>query len=164
MGYLIDYEVEQSSANFLPRIRNITHISFPWLYNKEKLLLWHRFIAIFEPHFRDVKEIDSFYFELLLESAKKWHKQSPKRVAIEAFTKVLEYEGRLHNLNRCVICNQKIENSVSLINKFLPTHSSCSNLEPINLKKVEYLFNKKSSIYLEDNEIDKLIGLVYKGF
>jgi len=60
LGYLIDFEVEQDKANFLPRLRGVTHIGFPWLYDRAKLMDWHRFISIFEPHFRDVNEITSF--------------------------------------------------------------------------------------------------------
>jgi len=103
LGYLIDYEVEQDRANFLPRIRAITHIGFPWLYDREKLMYWHRFISIFEPHFRDINEIDNFYFNTLLNSAKKWQKQSYRRLMVENFFNIIQYEGRVHSLDKCMV-------------------------------------------------------------
>ena len=163
MGYLIDFEVEES-GNFLPRLRHVSHNGFTWLYNREKLFIWQKFINIFEPHFRDVKEIDSIYYNTLLECATKWDKQSPKRLIIEAIVKLLRYEGRLRPLNRCVICNQNIENNLSLIDGFLPTHSSCSKLEPIRKEYIEYLFTKDSTIWLDDNIIDSLYLIALKSF
>ena len=164
LGYLIDFEIEQDRANFLPRLRNLSHIGFPWLYDKDRLLSWHRFISIFYPHFAGVEKIDGIYFDTLLNSAKIWNKQSPKRVAIEAYCKILAYEGRLNNLNNCVMCNKSLQNEVSLINKFLPTHPSCSKKRGIKKEKIEYLFKNFSTLLLEDDEIKDLIAIVYKGF
>jgi len=150
--------------NFLPKVRNITHISFPWLYDREKLLYWHRFISIFEPHFKDVTKIDKFYFELLLLSAKKWNKQNPKRVIVESFTQILKYEGHLHNLDRCLICNREIDNNISLIKGFLPTHPNCSKSINIDKNNLSYLFLNNSSIYLDDETISNLSEIALKGF
>jgi hypothetical protein len=164
LGYLIDFEIEQDRANFLPRLRNLSHIGFPWLYDNDKLLSWHRFISIFYPHFAGVEKVDDFYFNTLYQSAKKWSKQSPSRVAIESFVKILNFEGRLNNLDKCVMCNKAINGEVSLINKFLPAHPSCSKKAGIKKEKLEYLFKNFSTLLIEDNEIKDLIAIVYKGF
>jgi len=126
MGYLIDYEEEYDKANFLPRLRSVSHIGFSWLYDREKLMLWHQFIAIFDRHFFDIDTVESFYFDTLLEAAKRWERQSAKRLIVETFLKILHYEGRLQNPNSCVICNAQIEQECSFIKGFLPTHPSCS--------------------------------------
>ena len=148
----------------MPRIRNISHNGFSWLYSREKLIFWHKFISIFEPHFKDVKEIEPIYFNTLLDCAKKWDKQSPKRLITEAVIKLLKFEGRLQNINRCAICNQKIEDNPSLINNFMPAHSSCANLEPINKKALEYLFKNNSTIWLDDDIVDRLYLIALKSF
>jgi len=164
LGYLIDFEIEQDRANFLPRVRNITHIGFSWLYDREKLLLWHRFISIFEPHFREVTQIDNFYFELLLSAAKKWQKQNSKRLIIESFIKILQYEGHLHKIDKCIICNQKIENQISFIKGLVPTHSECSHSFALSKVDIDYLFKEALSLYLSDEEVNFLSEIVLKGF
>jgi len=164
LGYLIDFEVQEDRANFLPRVRNITHHPFPWLYNREKLLNWHRFISIFEPHLRDVSQIDSFYFNTLLKSAKKWQKQNCLRVIVESFTDILKFEGRLHHLNRCVICNREIDNEISFIKGMLPTHPKCSLSPALNIKEVNFLFKESSTLFLDDKSVEFLANIVLKGF
>ena len=164
LGYLIDFEVQEDNASFLPRIRSITHNGFKWLYNREKLMDWHRFIHIFEEHFRDVNEIERFYFNTLLDSAKKWEKQSSKRVAVETFINILKYEGRLHNLSKCLICGSAIENNLSLIKGFIPTHSFCSNSKALPKRAIEELFISGSTLYLDDETVELLFNISIKGF
>jgi len=163
VGYLIDFEVEESGS-FLPRIRSISHIGFKWLYNREKLFIWHRFISIFEPHLRDVTQIDPIYYETLLECVKKWHLQSPKRLIVESYIKILKHEGRLQPLDKCLICNQSIDKNIAFVGKFIPAHPSCVNQHPIRKESVEYLLNSFSSIWLNDEEIERLYLIALKGF
>ena len=164
LGYLIDFEVQESSNNFLPRIRNITHHGFKWLYNREKLMDWHRFIKILEEHLRDVSHIDSFYFNLLLDSAKKWERQSSKRVAVEAFVNILKYEGTLHNLSKCLICGKRIENNLSLIKGFVPAHNFCANSKTLPFKEINELFTNNTSMFIDDETIELLFEIMAKGF
>jgi len=164
LGYLIDFEIEQDSANFLPRLRSVTHNGFPWLYDRAKLLDWHRFISIFEPHFRDVNEIESFYFDTILNAAKKWHKQSSKRLIVETFINILKYEGRIHNLSKCAICGSKIENGLSFIKGFIPTHHYCSKSHPFDIAEIKNLLETNLTLYLDDDEVEVLSEIVLKGF
>ncbi len=164
LGYLIDFEVQEDSSSFLPRIRNITHNGFKWLYDREKLMDWHRFIHIFEEHFRDVDEIDRFYFETLLDCAKKWDRQSPKRLAIEAFVNILKYEGRLYSLYKCLKCGSSIENNLSLIKGFIPAHSYCSNAKALPIEAIEELFKSGSTLFIDDDSVEMLFNIVTKGF
>jgi recombinational DNA repair protein (RecF pathway) len=162
-GYLIDFEIEEN-GNFLPRVRRVSHNGFSWLYNREKLFIWHKFISIFEPHFKDVKELDSIYFKSLLDCAQKWDKQSPKRLIIETITKLLNFEGRLQPLNRCAICNGLLNEHITLIDNFMPAHSSCANLEPIKKEYLEYLFKYNSTIWLDDDIVNRLYLIALKSF
>ncbi len=164
MGYLIDYEEEQEKANFLPRLRSVSHIGFPWLYDRERLMLWHQFISIFDRHFRDVESIDDFYFKRLLRSASRWEKQSPKRLIIETFVSILKYEGRLQIPNHCVICNTKIEDECAFLKGFLPAHPHCSKESGFNKETILELFEELSAISLSDAAVDRLYLIALKGF
>ena len=164
MGYLIDYEVQQDSSNFLPRLKGVSHIGFPWLYEREKLMLWHQFLAIFEPHFRDVATVEPFYFNILLKAAKRWHKQSAKRLIIETFIAILQYEGRVQNTERCVVCNSKLGNECSLIKGYLPAHPECVKELPIKTEAITHLFQSGSTILLSDAIVDSLYLIALKGF
>ena len=164
LGYLIDFEIEQDKANFLPRIRSISHIGFPWLYDRQKLFIWHQYIGMFSSHFHDVGDIDIFYYDKLLEIAKKWEKQSSYRLIVESFVDILKFEGRLHNIDRCMICSQRIEDeNINLIKGFLPTHTHCSNSFLISKKEAEELFKFSSTLNLNDEIVEGLYKIVLKG-
>ncbi len=163
LGYLIDFEVEES-IRYLPRARKITHIGFKWIYDREKMLLWQRFIKNFKIHLKDIEKIDPFYFNIIFESAKKWEKENPKRVICESYIKMLHFEGRIHPLNQCYICQKEIINEVAFMHALLPAHPECINSFGFNKKIIETLFSSKSTIYLDDNIIEALYPIILKGF
>jgi len=163
LGNLIDFEVEGEGSNFLPRLRSLSHMGFPWLYDKNKLLMWHNFIKKFEPHLKDAEELDSFYFDLILLAAKKWDKQNPKRVVCEAYIELLEYEGRHYEQDNCFICEQRIEDNIALMQAFRPAHPSCIYSSALPTKKVLDFFDTKKTVFLDDNEVDYLFEVVMKG-
>ncbi len=147
----------------MPRLRSLSHIGFPWLFDKNKLLLWHNFIKKFEPHLRDAEELDSFYYDLLLDAAKKWDKQNPKRIVCESYITLLEYEGRLDLQEHCFICEQGIEEEISLMQAFKPAHPSCIYGPALPTKKVLDFFESKKTVFFEDFEVDFLFDIVMKG-
>ena len=163
LGNLIDFEVEGEGSSFLPRLRSLSHMGFPWLFDKNKLLLWHNFIKRFEPHLKDAEEIDSFYFDLLLSAAKKWDKQNPKRIICESYITLLEYEGRLHQDEHCYICENRIEEEIALMQSFIPAHPACLYTAALPTKKVLDFFKTKKTVFLEDYEVDYLFDIVMKG-
>ena len=155
-GYLIDFEIQTDYKGFLPRLRHLSHIPFPWLFDRTRFALWHRFIEGFEPHLKDTEEIEPFYFELLLDAAKRWHKQNPKRIAIESYVKLLEFEGRLYPLKGCYICEKPLGNDVALMSAFKPAHPSCIYAPAHDIKAIEILFRDKKSLLLDDAQVDAL--------
>ena len=163
LGNLVDFEVEGEGSSFLPRLRSLSHLGFPWLFDKNKLLLWHNFIKRFEPHLKDAEELDTFYFELLLTAAKKWDKQNPKRVAVESYIELLDYEGRLYPEENCYICEQRIEEEISLMQSFKPAHPACIYSSALPTKKILDFFETKKTVFLEDHEVDYLFEIVLKG-
>ena len=163
LGNLIDFEVEGEDGRFMPRLRSLSHIGFSWIFDKNKLLLWHNFIKKFEPHLRDAEEVESFYYDLLLNAAKKWDKQNPKRIICESYIRLLEYEGRLYPEENCFICEERIEEDIALMQAFKPAHPSCIYSSSMPTKKILDFFHTKKTVFLEDDEINYLHEVVMKG-
>jgi len=163
LGNLIDFEVEGEDGRFMPRLRSLSHIGFPWLFDKNRLLIWHNFLKKFEPHLKDAEEIDAFYFDLLLNAARKWHRQNPKRIVCESYIELLEYEGRLYPEENCFICEQRIEEEIALMQAFKPAHPSCIYNPALPTKKILDFFASKKTVFLEDHEVDYLYEIVLKG-
>jgi len=163
LGNLIDFEVEGEDGRFMPRLRSLSHMGFPWLHDKNKLLMWHNFIKKFEPHLRDAEELEPFYYDLLLTAAKKWDKQNPKRIVVESYITLLDYEGRLYPEENCFICEQNIEEDIALMQAFKPAHPACIYSPSLPTKKILDFFQSKKTVFLEDEEIDSLYDVVMKG-
>ncbi len=164
LGHLIDFEVEGEDGRFMPRLRSLSHMGFPWLFDKNRLLLWHNFITRLERHLRDAQELENFYFDLLLDSAKKWHRQNPKRIICESYIALLEYEGRLYPDEHCFICEGRIEESIALMQAFKPTHPACIYAPSLPTKKILDFFKSHKTVFLDDSEVEVLYDVVMKGF
>jgi len=163
IGNLVDFEVQESKKSFMPQMRSLSHIGFPWLFSNNHLLIWQNFIKLFEPHLKDSSEIDSFYFELLLNIAKKWDKQNPKRLAIEAYMRLLKYEGRLYDNGFCYVCEEVLDQQVGLMRAFLPAHPRCIYANPLAKEEIFTLFNTQSTIHLSDATVEELYYVLLKG-
>jgi hypothetical protein len=163
IGYKIDFELESNLKSSMPRLKEVIQLGFNWILDREKLYCWQRFIKLFYPHLKEVDEIESFYFDLLNETVHKMIKQNPKRAIIESYIKLLEYEGRLHTQFECLLCEQKIENTISLVRSFLPTHASCSYSKKFEYTQIEELFYENSLINFEDDEVEYLWNILLQG-
>ncbi|HIE34589.1 MAG TPA: recombination protein RecO [Campylobacterales bacterium] len=164
LGYKIDFEIEYSNRAYLPRLRNITHLGYKWLFDNQRTIYWQQFIQKFFEHLRDLDEVDSIYFHTLDRAAKIWNKQNPKRVAIEKYITILKKEGRLNQNFNCFLCQKSIKDDLSLARGFLPAHSSCIRSKPVPRNGIEFLFEKESTLFLDDSHIDSLWNILMKGF
>jgi len=164
IGNLVDFEEKESQNNFMPQMRSLSQLSFPWIFSANHLLIWQNFIKLFDPHFKETTEIDSFYFNLLFKIANRWDKQNPKRLVIEAYMEILAHEGRLYDHGFCHVCEEVLDEEVGLMRAFLPTHPHCIYAPPLNKKSIFKLFNTKSTIHIENKEINTLYSIVLKGF
>lgn len=164
IGNLVDFEVEASKNNFMPNMRSLSHLSFPWIFSNNHLLLWQNFIKLFNPHLQDSSDIDPFYFELLLYVAQRWDKQNPKRLAVEAYIKLLAHEGRLYDNGFCYVCEEVLDQEIGLMRAFLPTHPECIYASPLSKQEIFELFNTKSTIHLNNLTVKKLYIVLLKGF
>lgn len=163
LGHLVDFEVEGEDGRFMPRLRNLSQMGFSWLRERNRLMLWHNFIRLFEPHLKDTEELESFYFNLILRAARKWDKQNPKRIICESYLELLEFEGRLYPVKSCFICEQELYNNVSLMATFKPAHPECIYASAIDKVKVLDFFKRKKTTYLTDSEVDQIYAVVMKG-
>ena len=163
IGNFIDFEVEEDSGNFMPKIRKISHLGFPWLFFPNHLLIWQNFIKLFYAHLKDSTEIEKFYLDLLLSIAKKWDKQNPKRLAVEGYLKLLFQEGRLYDNGFCYICEKPLENKIKLMRAFIPTHPHCIYADEYEKNQIFRLFDTQSTIHLDNNSVEKLYKTLLKG-
>ncbi len=163
LGFKIDYEKESSAKSTIARLKDVVHLGTPWLKDRHRLILWQHYIALFYNHLKEADDIGTFYFDLLDESAQKWEKQNPKRVAVESYIKLLQHEGRLHTQPYCFLCSQKITTSIALIRAYLPTHPHCSRRNGITPSSLNELYTKNSSLFLTDKEIDMLWDTLMEG-
>jgi len=163
VGYKIDFELESNHKSTMPRLKDVIQISFNWIFEKEKLYCWQRFLKLFYPHLKDVETIDDFYFNLLEELAHKLIKQNAKRAICEIYIKLLEQEGRLHSEYVCLLCEKKIENEISLVRSFHPVHPNCTYSKKFEFYKIDELFKEKSLIFLDDEEVEYIWQILLQG-
>lgn len=163
IGYKIDFELESNLKSSIPRLKDVIQLGFNWILDREKLYCWQRFIKLFYSHFKDIETLDSFYFDLLDNLIHVMIKQNPKRAICESYVKLLEFEGRLHDEFICLLCEEPIHNSISLVRSFLPTHPKCSYSRDYEHQKVEELFHNKSLILFEDEEVEHLWNILLQG-
>lgn len=163
IGFKLDYEIEPSAKSTISRLKDVIHIGFPWINNYKLLKLWQDFLSLFYKHLKDSEDIGTFYFDILDNASKEWNKQNPKRVAIEAYVKILEHEGRLHKEFNCFLCSRPITENVSLIRAFLPTHESCTHTLSFSKEALLELWENKSTLFLNDKEVDRLWNVLLEG-
>lgn len=164
LGYKIDFESLPSLKSSIPQLRSVLHLGNTWNIQRERMLIWQPFIRLFYYHLKDIASIDSFYFELLDACASIWHKQNPKRVAIEAYIKLLAYEGRLHDDFICFNCEEPITEHLTLIRAFLPAHKTCAWNRTFEILHVKKLFEDESTIDFDDEHIEVLWKILLEGF
>lgn len=163
-GYKIDFALEEHMS-FLPRLKDTMHLGFEWILNREKMLIWQEFIRLFYRHLKDIEECDSFYFELLNESAKRFARQNSKRVILDAYLELLSFEGRLHTKFRCFVCDELIDNeNIGLVRAFLPAHKDCAFVYEVAQDKLKHFYKNKNSSIFDDNEVSDMYKIIKEGF
>lgn len=161
-GFKLDFELVENNS-FLPNLRNIMHIGFKWLYERQRLAIWQQFMRLLYNHLKGIEIIESFYYDMLESCAYKLEKQNPKRVIVEAYLKILEFEGRLHKDMNCFLCDKKIEDNICLVRGFLPAHINCINKNRFNKNDIVKLFETKKSSHLNDFYINELYFIIQTG-
>jgi hypothetical protein len=164
LGYKIDFETEISHKAYLPRLRSVLHLPFEYIFSRPKMFCWQSFSGLLYEHLRDVEEVDGFYFELLEDISEKLPLQNPKRALLEGYAKLLEHEGRLHLKESCHFCQGEIEGTkLAVVRGFLPAHSECVYAKEIEKRSFFELMDKKSSMFLSDDEVEVLWNTMLLG-
>jgi len=161
-GYKIDFALDEN-PNFLPRLKDVLHLGFTWIMDREKMFVWQEFTRLLYEHLRDVEMLDEFYFKLVDEGAKRLLKQNPKRVIIDIYLKILEYEGRLHKKFLCFACDEIIKTDVILLRAFLPACENCGLGFSFEDTKLRNFYETKNSSIFDDEEIEKIYTLIKEG-
>ncbi|MFK5976803.1 MAG: recombination protein RecO [Sulfurovum sp.] len=164
-GHLINFTIDREfDKDSISKMRSLSLIEFPWLKHVDKRLFWSQFLKLFYTHVIDIKKVDIFYFNILLLSIQKWDKSNHKRIICESYINILKYENRLSPLIKCHICNEVFKDNIAFIDELKPTHPKCSKSHPIAIKKMVNFFNTKNSIFLSDDEIERLLEIIMRGF
>lgn len=108
LGHKIDF-VTENDPFFIPRLRQVSHLGYEWLFDAPKVRAWQQFMQLLHKHLKGAEEIDGFYLALLENAASALRRQHPKRAMIEAAVRLLAHEGRLHNNFRCLLCDGTID-------------------------------------------------------
>jgi recombinational DNA repair protein (RecF pathway) len=164
LGHLIDFEVYETYQNFLPQIRHLSHIGFPWIREPQTLLLWHQFIYAYEKHLKDTTYLDSFYYLLLQKAVLHLEKQNPKRVICDCYFSLLKEEGRLSLKNECFICQNPLNETVIFIQGLKMTHPQCLHGIPLSKKRIIDALKRGKTTFLNDEEVSILHHIILQGF
>jgi recombinational DNA repair protein (RecF pathway) len=164
IGYKIDFEAQSSAKSTISMLRNVLHLGNRWMNEPRRFFIWQHFIKLMYRHLKDIDELDSFYFELLDSMNQKFEKQNPIRVAIESYIELLNYEGRLHDDFVCFICEEPVKSDLVIARSFLPAHKRCLFGNVADIEKIKELFKSRSTLYLDDREVENLWKIVQEGF
>ena len=161
-GYKIDFELSQNQ-NFLPRLSGVMHLGYSWLGNREKLLFWQQFMRLLYAHLKDAEHLDKFYYELLGEAAARFGRQNPRRIIVESYAKILEFEGRLHDEPYCFLCDEEILENIALCRGFLPAHGSCAQRAGFAQDEILEFLRSKKTLNLNDETVERLYDITLEG-
>ncbi len=164
IGYNIDYEAHPTNRENLFQLRNVSHLPSKWMLKRDKFYIWQQFLKLLHKHLKDINEIDEFYYNLLQNMSFYLEKENPKRVAVESYTKILDYEGRIHKDFFCFMCGEKIKNNIILIRAYLPACQNCIKRKGFQKDKLIYLFEENNSILLDNDDIEELYAIMLEGF
>jgi hypothetical protein len=164
VGNLIEFEIQESKNGFMSQLRKVFHISFSWNFLNSRMSLWQKFVVLFEPHLKDRTFIEDFYFNLLWKQAKKWERQSSKRLAVESYLEILKYEDRIYNNQYCFLCQSLLNDDISMIRGYRVVHPNCvGDRYPKEKKKIFELFLSGTTLYIEDIVVDELYEILLQG-
>lgn len=166
LGYKIDFSSEPIQNITLLRLRDVTHLGFPWLQDRSKLVAWQSFCILLYEHLKEVNEHGGFYFEMLQTAAIKLEKSSPKRTLLEAYLSMLKNEGRFHEPTECFFCSEELagDDTISLARGFLPSHEKCIFQPGFKRDNLLDFFHTGKSMSLDEHEVEALYSIMMMGF
>jgi len=166
LGYKIDFASEPIQNRSLLRLRDVTHLGYGWLRDRNKLLAWQSFCLLLHDHLKEVNEHGGFYFDMLEIAAQKMEKASAKRILLESYLAILKTEGRFHTPDECFFCGGiiKKDEKIAVARGFLPSHEKCIFQPGFEPDKILDFFNSGNIISMEDGEVEALYSVMLLGF
>lgn len=166
LGYKIDFASESIQNRTLLRLRDVTHLGYSWLQDRNKLLAWQSFCALLGEHLKEVNEHGGFYFHMLDSAAAKLSRGSAKRMLLESYIAMLKTEGRFHDHTECFFCGKKFNktDNIALARGFLPSHEKCVFQPGFNRQKIADFFESGDTVSFENAEVEALFSVMLLGF
>lgn len=168
VGNKLDFELSYNQ-NYLPIVKESIHLGFIWQSNIEKLEIFLDFIGLLSKHLSGIGECDECYYDTLEQISSRLIFQDAKRVIIDAYTKMLNYEGRLYNTDKCYVCDKQLGEKIHILNGFLPlcSHCFCDSFKQNNFifqkQMINNLFSNFNSSDFDDNQINQLYTILKLG-
>ena len=163
LGFMIDFIPIPSPKSNISMLREVLHLGLSWQNSRDRFYIWQQFIKLIYIHLKDIIEIDEFYYNLLQKASKRLEKQNPKRVMIESYLELLDYEGRLHLDFNCFICDKQIKKELVLKRSFLPSHYECLFGHKFKKESLKDIFKTKSTLTIDNSEVDILWDILQEG-
>lgn len=164
IGRKIDFEIEYCGV-FMPKMRNIIQLGFKWESDFERLFYFQEFLKLLNAHLRDTDELPSFYFDLLNDMSINLIHQNPRRILVDSYAKLLEFEGRKMLDKKCFVCEGNLGEFSVVVRGFLLAHKACiphSN-DLLQTNRFLHFLTNNRGILLENNEIKILSDVVLLG-
>ena len=90
-------------------------------------------------------------------------KQNPRRIIVESYVKILEFEGRLHGEPYCFLCDEEILENIALCRSFLPAHESCAQRAGFAQDEILEFLRSKKTLNLNDETVERLYDITLEG-
>lgn len=161
-GFKIDFELEMS-ANFLPHLRGVMHLGFKWLHSRSHLAIWQNFMRLLFEHLKGIEGLDGFYFSLLERCCERFGRQNPKRVAVEAYLEILDFEGRLYRDDFCFICGEKLGEKIVLVRAFLLSCERCLGRNLFDYEMIKTMLKSKKTAHIDDEILEQIYYIFLEG-
>jgi len=161
IGYKIDFEQEDSDS-YLPRMRNISHINFLWIEQRDTFFAWQKFSKYMFFHLRQTTNLPHFYFDMLENINSSLENQNYKRAIIESFISMQKFEGSIGDKMVCATCGEEISSLFVIDKQLIPYHSACSiGFMEFDSKEMSSLFERENSFSVSDENIDRLYNFLF---
>ena len=164
LGFKIDFVAESVQNKNILRLKDLTHLGFGWMHETHRLSIWQNFLSLLSIHLQDTTEIDPFYYELLSNYADIFDQSNPKRLIVEAFAKVLKFEGMISHHKSCFLCHRSLKERVAIGKSLMIAHTECFRGAEFERAAAIELLEFARTIYFENSEIEKLYEIIQKGF
>lgn len=165
IGQKIDFEI-QLDDNFMPKLRNVTELGVSFMHNKETFYIYQQFLVLLDRHLYHIEEGIGFYFGVLEDLRDKIAYGSSMRCVVEAYFKILEFEGRRVNFDsNCIVCHRGLDGAkdVAIMMNLNLAHAQCAIAPRVDKELFIRALNFNSTALLDDEVVLKIYKIMKYG-